>query len=173
MTWISYTLSFLPGTIIRRARTSSTPPSSPAPGIRTSIKGEKHGRFLSLRCHIINSGVSGMLPFSYPGGGQIKDLRNHTRDGASQLTEAGPLPVMGGRVELLKNMRRHHTQRLPHGRRRSFHMAALLRSYQDITFLAGHQECRKNSLLGTSRTLPIMEHFSKCGLHSVSYSVIL
>ena len=96
-----------------------------------------------------------------------------TRDGASQLTEAGPLPVMGGRVELLKNMRRHHTQRLPHGRRRSFHMAALLRPYQDITFLAGHQECRKNSLLGTSRTLPIMEHFSKCGLHSVSYSVIL
>ena len=110
---------------------------------------------------------------SYPGGGRIEDLRNRTRDGASQLTEAGPLPVMGGRVELLKNMRRHHTQRLPHGRRRSFHMAALLRSYQDITFLAGHQECRKNSLLGTSRTLPIMEHFSKCGLHSVSYSVIL
>ena len=37
VTWISYTLSLLPGTIIRRARTSSTPPSSPAPGIRMSI----------------------------------------------------------------------------------------------------------------------------------------
>ena len=48
---------------------------------------------------------------SYPGGGRIEDLRNRTRDGASQLTEAGPLPVMGGRVELLQEYRRHHTQR--------------------------------------------------------------
>ena len=71
----------------------------------------------------------------------------------------------GGRVELLRN-----TGDTTH---RDITKAALLRSYQDITFLAGHQECRKNSLLGTSRTLPIMEHFSKCGLHSVSYSVIL
>ena len=38
----------------------------------------------------------------------MKDLRNHTRDGASHFTEAGPLPVMGGRVELL-SMRSEET----------------------------------------------------------------
>ena len=89
VTWISYTLSLLPGTIIRRARTSSTPPSSPAPGIRTSIKGEKHGRFLSLRCHIINSGVSGMFAVVMQVDWRNRGSEECTRDGASQFTESG------------------------------------------------------------------------------------
>ena len=89
VTWFPYTLSFLPGTIIRRARTSSTPPSSPAPGIRTSIKGEKHGRFLSLRCHIINSGVSGMFAVFMQVDWRNRGSEECTRDGASHFTESG------------------------------------------------------------------------------------
>ena len=61
----------------------------------------------------------------------MKDLRNHTRDGASHFTEAGPLPVNGGRVELLRI-----TGDTTH---RDITKAAILGSYQDITKALGSQ----------------------------------
>merc|ERR1712243_346063 len=81
-----------------RQRTTASSPLSP--GSSASIKGEKHGRFLSLHCHNIDSRVSGNVAVSYAGEGRIEDLRNRTRDGII-LMEAGPLldcsvPVQGG-----------------------------------------------------------------------------
>ena len=136
----SYTLSCLGECAQERAR-SAPPPSSPlSPRSSTSIKGEKHGRFLSLRCHIINSGVSGMIAVFMQVEVTKSRIWNWHEDGASNFTEAGPLPVNGGRVELLRN-----TGDTKH---RDITNAALLRSYQDITFLAGHHEAKAELFIG-------------------------
>merc|ERR1712243_292605 len=96
-----------------RQRTTASSPLSP--GSSASIKGEKHGRFLSLHCHNIDSRVSGNVAVSYTGGGRIEDLRNRTRDGASYLWRldlswtVGRQCKEGGNTEHMR--RRHSTHR--------------------------------------------------------------
>ena len=86
-----------------RAR-NAPPPSSPAPGIRTCIKGEKHGRFLSLRCHNIDSRVSGMWPFLIQvedesrTWGIVREMAHHTYGG---WTSPRLLGASARRVEIL------------------------------------------------------------------------
>ena len=56
--------TLLPGRVrAREGKERTTTELSFVTQEQTSIKGEKHGRFLSLSCQVINSGVSGMLPF--------------------------------------------------------------------------------------------------------------
>jgi len=85
-----------------RQRTTASSPLSP--GSSASIKGEKHGRFLSLRCHNIDSRVSGMLPLLIQvedesrTWGIVREMAHRTYGG---WTSPGLLGASARRVEIL------------------------------------------------------------------------
>ena len=109
---LAFLNTLLTGRVRAREGRQRTTTSSPlSPGSSASIKGEKHGRFLSLRCHIINSGVSGMIAVFMQVEVTESRICELNRGWRITLYRGWTPPCEWREGGTTEDYRRHHTQR--------------------------------------------------------------